>query len=303
MSRPVDRPVMSSGPAETPRNSQGSERIRAGQDGLRPSPIAKRVSASELLRVQADLTDRDRDVLLMVQQHRLLTGGQLQRLFWPGDESAARACRRGLNRLTRWRVIDRLPRKIGGMRAGSDAFVYCVGPVGHRLLALGGFVGKRISAPSERLVAHTIATAEIVVGLREVEREGAVEVIEVQTEPACWRPFIWGFGVRSICKPDLFLRLGAGSAMEDRWFVEVDMGTQNTGVLGPKIQRYSKHYASDTEQQAHGVYPRILWVVPDTQRAEAIHDLAHRVGRKTAHLHAVTTHAAVAEFLGSEARS
>jgi hypothetical protein len=243
-------------------------------------------------------------VLLGVQQLRLISGGQLQRLYWPGSEAARRAARRGLLRLVTWRVLDRLPRKLGGTRAGSDAYIYRLGPVGHRLLALDGFAGQRIGeAPSERRLAHMLAIAECVTALKEAERTGAVEVIELQTEPACWRPFIGPMGETLIAKPDLFLRLGAGSALEDQWYVEVDRDTEHAGALKRKLDRYGQHFASGREQEQHGVYPRIIWAVPDTKRATQLHRLIERQGSLARRLHTVTTHEALVPLLVSEARA
>lgn len=302
MSRPVDGPIALSAAPESRWNLAASLLISAGQDGPLPSSLPKRVSASRLLVLQEELTERDREVLLFVQRQRLATGLQLQRMFWPGDDGAQRAARRGLGRLADWRVLDRLPRKIGGVRAGSNAFVYCLGPVGHRLLALDGFVGRRVAGPSERLIGHTLAITEIVVRLHEAERSGALELIEVQTEPQCHRPFLYGLGARYVVKPDLFLRVGAGSVHEDRWFVEVDTGSQNAGVLRPKAERYAKHFASGDEQERHGVYPRIIWAVPDTKRAARVNEILGRAAAQTTKLHVVTTQEALVPLLASEAR-
>lgn len=262
------------------------------------------MSARRLAQIRQDLSDRDHDVLLVVQQLRLISGGQLERLFWSGDDAAKRAARRGLLRLVKWRVLDRLPRKLGGMRAGSDAFIYRLGPVGHRLLVLDGFAGKRIGdAPSERRLVHLLAISECVVRLKEAERTGAVEVIELQTEPACWRPFIGPMGTSQVAKPDLFLRLGAGTALEDRWMVEVDQNTEHAGALKRKLERYDQHFASGREQDQHGVYPRIIWAVPDTKRADQLHRLIERQGNLAQRLHTVTTQDALVPLLVSEARA
>jgi hypothetical protein len=250
------------------------------------------------------MNERDHAVLLIVQQLRLISGGQLQRLYWPGDDAARRAARRGLLRLVRWRVLDRLPRKLGGMRAGSDAFIYRLGPVGYRMLAREGFTSQRIGeVPSERRLAHSLTIAECVTSLKETERTSAVEIIDLQTEPACWRPFIGPMGETLILKPDLFLRLGAGSALEDRWCVEVDRDTERVGALKRKLDRYDQHVASGQEQDRHGVYPRVVWAVPNTRRAAQLHEVIERQGRLARRLHVVTTHDALVPLLVSEARA
>ena len=43
-------------------------------------------------------------------------------------------------RLEKWRVVDRLRQRIGGVRRGSDSIVYGLGPSGRRLLARMGLL-------------------------------------------------------------------------------------------------------------------------------------------------------------------
>lgn len=298
---PLARPVALSGPLGSARIWAASGPVRAAEDSFRSSGLP-RASSARLERIAFELTPLDREVLLFVQSLRLVTGNQLQRRFWPGDASEARAARRALARLAEWRVLDRLSRRRGGVRAGSEGFVYLVGPVGHRLLGRLGFTDRKLSAPGERLTRHTLAIAEAVVGLHEAERSRALELIEVQTEPSCWRPFLGVMGARVILKPDLFVRLGAGHVEEDRWFVEIDNATEATGTLAGKIKRYAQHLRAGDEQQRHGVYPRVIWAVPDVRRAGLLGDLLERQDRTTRRLHVVTTQEALVPLLTSEAQ-
>src|ERR1700730_16785722 len=94
------------------------------------------VTAARLAELETRLSDRDRDVLARVASLRFVSGAQLTPLCFGdlGDASAgARASRRALLRLPRLGVLARLPRVIGGVRAGSAGFVYRLGLVGHRL--------------------------------------------------------------------------------------------------------------------------------------------------------------------------
>ena len=78
-------------------------------------------------------------------------------------------------------------------------------------------------------------------------------------------------GARLMFKPDLFVRVAApGSSYEYRWMVEVDMATESGTTIRSKAMRYLAHYRAGTEQHEHGVYPRVLWAVPDARRAEQI---------------------------------
>jgi hypothetical protein len=267
------------------------------------SSSVSRISRRRLDQIDRDLLDLDRDVLLFVQSLRLVSGNQLRRRFWPGDESAARAARRALSRLVSWRVLDRTSGRRGGVRAGSDGFVYLVGAAGHRLLSRIGFDGKRAGVPGDRYVAHTLAISEAVVLLHEAQAAGALDLIEVQTEPICWRPFLGLMGASVLLKPDLYLRLGAGRVDEDRWYCEVDMSTEAVGTITAKLKRYSQHFRSGEEQRREGVYPRVIWAVPDVRRARVLSDAIERLDSETKQLHVVTTHEALVPLLTSEAHA
>src|SRR5687768_17285305 len=97
-----------------------------------------RERGGSVARLRASLSDRDLAVLRSVADLRYVTGKQLQTLHFDGDHqtdlTAARTCRRVLERLSDLAVLRRLERTVGGVRAGSGAYVYGLGPAGHRLL-------------------------------------------------------------------------------------------------------------------------------------------------------------------------
>ena len=210
---------------------------------------------------------------------RLATGMQLARRLWsasvPSDTNA-RAARRTLGRLELLRVLDRLRQRIGGVRAGSASIVYGLGPAGRRILARSGGISPRLGTPGDRYVAHTLSTTELAVRLHEATLRGELDLIELQTESACWRRFPGRFGASVVLKPDLSLRIGVG-AFEDRWFVEVDRATESTTTIQAKAERYLEHYRSGSEQRTSGVYPRVLWTVPDSKRGEQIRSALARL--------------------------
>src|SRR5438874_1725167 len=138
------------------------------------------------------LADRDVAIIEMVGKLRLATGKQLRHLYFAPSgfataETAARTCRRVLARLARDRLLQRLERRIGGVRAGSDGYVYALGPVGERLLGDGMRRPRWHSVPTEKYVQHTLAASQIVVDLLLSERRGELELLAWQPEPQCWR--------------------------------------------------------------------------------------------------------------------
>jgi Replication-relaxation len=307
MTRPIARPIVQGTLAGKARSGPGFPGTSARKDSavLRYS----RISTRRLERIAADLSELDRDLLAFVSEYRLATGTQLVRRFWPSEtgdgDRRARAGRRALKRLADWRVLDPLPgRGRGGVRGGSDTLIYSVGVVGRKLLVRRGLTQKRLGRPSERHITHTLTICELAIRLYEADRAGAVECIGVQTEPECWRPFIGAMGQRLILKPDLYLRVAfPGSAYEYRFFCEIDLGTEHTGALLAKCRRYLAHWRSGLEQQEHGVYPKVLWVVPDEHRAEEIERTVGRLPLEDRRLFVIRAFDDVAEFIATEART
>ena len=305
MSRPVAQPIAQDSAPGMSRSGPGFPEITGRKDSASPRP--SRVSARHLERITSELSDLDRDVLVFVSAYRLATGKQLVRRFWAGDadehDLRARVGRRALKRLADWRVLDPLSgRARGGVRGGSDTLIYGVGVAGVKLLAQRGLVQKRLRAPSDRHIAHTLTICEVAVRLYEADRAGAVECIGVQTEPECWRSFLGPMGAHLVLKPDLFLRVAApGSAYEFRWLCEVDMATENKGTLLAKCRGYLAHFRSGAEQREHGVYPRVLWVVPDEHRAAQIEEVLRRLPLEARRLFTVCCFDDAAQFLAVEA--
>jgi hypothetical protein len=109
-------------------------------------------------------------------------------------------------------------------------------------------------------------------------------------------------GARRLLKPDLFIRIGAGQ-QEDRWMVEVDLGSESGRTIARKAALYAQHYRSGAEQHEHGVYPRVLWTVPDAHRAEQIESVLDRTPEQVRRLFSVRAFDEAVSYLAAEARS
>jgi hypothetical protein len=305
MTRPAARPGRSTGPPQIASPSGASPAFLTPKGSVPSQGQTPYLTSERLYWIASALSDRDRELLRFVHDSRFASGQQLIRAFWQTEEpmsSQARAGRRALKRLTDWRVLDTLPRRIGGMRTGSDGLIYRTGRAGTKLLAAGGVRGARVEIPGTLHLAHTLATTELALRLREGDQAGELELIEVQQEPACWRTYPGAGGVERALKPDLFARIGAG-ALEDRWMVEVDLASESGRTIAAKLARYVEHYRSGREQHGHGTYPKVLWVVPDEHRAEQIAGMLAATPAGTKHLFAVCLRDQVVEHLASEARS
>jgi hypothetical protein len=250
--------------------------------------------------LRARLSERDRAIIAEVAEWRLMTARQIQALRFPnekhdGERAATRARQRVLSRLTRERLLIRLTRRIGGVRAGSASFVFGLGPVGQRVLALDG-PRRRAYEPTERFVDHTLAIAQVVVEATLAARQGLLEVLACQSEPRCWRQFV-GLGGRQTVRPDAFLSLGVG-AYELHWFIEVDRASESLPTVLSKCRLYAEYYQSGQEQAKHGVFPRVCWVTPDEARAERLRQAIARDRTLPALLFVVTTSGAAVTTLG-----
>lgn len=229
------------------------------------------------------LSDRDRAVLDSLRDLRLLTTELLRRLHFTHDQStfegkrhateaaASVATMRVLSRLEARGLVARLKRRIGGVRAGSSGVTWQLGSSGERLLRVlhGEEKRRRYIEPSALFVDHTLAVAEAAVCLRELDRRGAVELVTLEPEPACWRSFLAPHGARSWLKPDLFAITASGD-FEDHWFIEVDRATEHPGVVVRKAGVYQRYAASGAHQAEFGLFPAVLWVVPDERRRRVI---------------------------------
>jgi hypothetical protein len=269
-----------------------------------PRPVG-RVSHQLAAEVAQRLSDRDHDILRALGRFRVMSGAQLARLFWAEGkpESRTRLARRGLARLADLDVLERLPRRVGGVRAGSSGLVFAPGRVGQRLLQQERTSPRRVRrayTPGSRYLAHALGVAELYVALIEAQRWGVIdEVLAFDPEPASWRTYPGPYGARLTCKPDGFVRLGVGD-YELSWFVEVDMATEAPVTLAAKARVYIDLFRSGVEQSAHGVFPRVAWIAPDEDRAEVIRQALVPLGHPE--LFVVTIAGEAVTLLATEAR-
>jgi hypothetical protein len=295
---PLVGPVASSGAAHTTPNGAGSGRVTPTKD-LHPR---RRLSACQLAAISEQLSPRDYEALRVVGRFRVMSGAQLQELLWDGvsPNARARVARRGLSRLVRLGVLEPLARRVGSERAGSASTTFAVGRAGQYLLKSGRRV-RAAYTPGARYLSHTLAVAQLYVDLA-VQRQQRAELEIFEPEPECWRPYMVGFGARQICKPDAFLKLAIGE-YDFSWFIEQDMATEALTTVKAKAARYHDYFRTGAEQAARGVFPRVLWIVPDTTRAEAIGGTLSQLPAEAHRLFAVATTADAVAFLTSEARS
>lgn len=221
------------------------------------------VTTNYLTKLARSLTDRDRLVLATLVRVRLAQSDQLERLHF-GDVTRRQA-RQALAGMVARRLVRRLPRTVGGVRAGSAGYVYTLDSAGARLSAPQERHPRRPVTVGTAFLAHGLSVTELYVRLVEADRCGTLGPTEFTTEPACWRSFAGPGGGRVTLKPDAYLKVRLGQ-YEDQWFVEVDRSTESTATLRRKCDAYRRYWQTGAEQARSGVFPRVLFLVPDDKR-------------------------------------
>ena len=236
---------------------------------------AYRLGRRGLVALQQELSQRDVAVIKDVQRFRLMSGQQLTSLHFAATSSGARSARRVLARLTHHSLLIRLKRRVGGVRAGSDGFVYAIGPVGDRLLG-GEQPRRRVREVSDGFLLHTLAVADVYVALKTAEHEGQLKLLSIETEPTSWRRVSAVYGSDWL-KPDL-ITVVLRDGQEVHSFVEVDLGTEHRAALTRKLTAYEQALRSGEEERRRGLFPQVVWLVPDDQRAKVIRRWVHESG-------------------------
>lgn len=239
-----------------------------------PSSPPARVRLSYVEKISEQLSTRDIAVMDTVHQLRLATGTQLERLHFThlADTCRSRVRRRVLNRLVTWRVLTTLPRRIGGIRAGSAGLIYALDTAGawlmrHHATATGQHAPRRATQPGLAFTAHTLAVTELYVQLVERARTGAFHIAAFDAEPACW----WPDDIGGHLKPDAYALLAAHS-YQDAWWIEVDQATETLPRLKKKLHTYLNFQERGGIGPA-GVLPRVLITTPTAQRCTTLTDL------------------------------
>lgn len=246
----------------------------------------QRVSHRELESIRAGLSERDTRIVASVAMYRLLTTRQICRLHFADkatETAALRAANRTLDKLRDLRLLVPLQRRIGGVRAGSGAYIWSLGHVGARLLqradhADGRPRRRREFEPTNTFLEHTLAVAEVSLRLTEAAQRGDIALVGIQHEPTCWRAYNGPGGGVARLKPDLAV-VTATDEFEDHWFFEVDLATEPPSRLIRACLSYQEYRRSGVEQRRLGLFPAVVWIVPTTRRKATLQ--AHLEAQET----------------------
>jgi hypothetical protein len=237
--------------------------------------------------VASQMSERDRRVLETVARLNLVSERQLRVLRGAHSASERRLLRLDLANLVDRQVLTRLDRRVGGIRAGSDGYVYALGILGQRLARPGSHVPRTPWTPLPNHLRHALAVSQLYVDLRLAASETS-KLSTFDAEPSCWRRFSGHGGARSILRPDAYVTIRLDS-FEDCYFVEMDCATESTPRVIGKARTYVRYYQSGREQVRHGVFPLVVWVTPQQRRAAQITEALAKLDADHWRLFAVTT--------------
>jgi len=263
----VDKAAVSLQARTTPTHSNARE-------SLRSTPVVPtRVTDASVRRLTGQLTPIDYCVLDTLKTVRVATGGQLRRLYWSDSDTGKRLARHHLAKLSKLRLIARLDRRIGGVRAGSDGYTYSLDVAGLRVVA-DATTNQRLrrpSTPGDRYLAHALGITDRYVDLHQAEARHEFELLGFEAEPASWRAYTGDHGLQLTIKPDAFIIL-ADQDWEHRWFIEVDRATEHRPTILRRAHEYVSYFLSGTEQANTGIFPKVLWIAPTDAHAARLTD-------------------------------
>lgn len=276
---------------------KGKEDYRNQAESLPTAPGdgPARLGRNQLIELIDRLSVRDFEILLTLRQSKYLLTGQVQRLHVPVTAKPATAMQNAVNnmkKLKRLGLVKTFDRRIGGVRAGSASFVWCLTEAGQRLLDLKDGAenlhrSHRYLEPAYAHLKHTLAIAECYVQLVEISRKHKDVLLQtIEWEPDCWRPYQQDGHMMQL-KPDLSV-ITRNAGYIDRWFIEIDMNTEAVPVIIEKCKRYHQYLGTGIEQRRNeGVFPIPVWIVLNDERKQKIVAAIKETFKKQPHMFVV----------------
>lgn len=246
--------------------------------------MAGRLRLSHVEWVAERLTDRDWQIVEGVNTLRLLSGSQIERLYFADlkpDRSRIASRSRALHRLVAWRVLVALPRRIGGAGRGSTVLAFALDSAGQRLvrerlIAMDRPARvRRPGTPGERTVRHILAVSECCVALTELARTEGFTLEQFQAEPASW----WPNGLGGYIKPDAYAVLATDDFRDHwwcEWWCELDLATESLPTVKTQLMTYLD-FARRGQLGPDQIVPRIAVATTTPERRKAIATMAERL--------------------------
>jgi len=267
------------------------QRALRGHQATRPTRRAAN-STNHRAVLAARLTKRDRWIIRMLHEHRVLTSTQITALAFPSP----RAARQRLRELYCWAVLDRFQPFIS---RGTTPMHYVLGPAGAAVLAaeygldstdLGYRHDRALGIAHNLRLAHTIGVNDWFAALVATARTSPDQPCVLTTwwsETRCTRHF------GDLIKPDAYGRWNAhGQHLE--FFLEYDFGTEALDKLAHKLRGYADLAA------ATGITTPLLVWLPTARREATARRLLSSAWQHLDDPHAVPVATAAADLLNPD---
>lgn len=198
-------------------------------------------------------TDRDRQIVRLIFDYRLLSQRQLERLLGKSRSTVQQS----LIRLYHHQYLERLFMPIS--RFGSSPTLYTLGKRGIELLRRAGvhnFVGIPSKHSSSFFLAHTLAINEVRLAMTQAAHQCSWSIAEWRTENEIKSDYDRVPVIMNLFKPQKLAVLPDGYFVinpslegQTSYFLEVDRGTMPLKRFTTKIAAYVAYYK-------HGGYTR-----------------------------------------------
>lgn len=276
------------------------QRTLRGHKASRPTPRAANTADHQAV-LAWRLTPRDRWIIRMLHEHRVLTSHQITALAFPSFRSG----RMRLRELYLWGVVDRFQPFVS---VGTAPMHYVLAPAGAAVLAaedgldvteLGYRHDRAFGVAHSLRLAHTVGVAEWFTALVDRARHTADNTDPTNhsgrtalgawwSETRCARHF------GDLIKPDAYGRWTA-HGREVEFFLEYDFGTEVLAKLAGKLSGY--HGLAE----ATGITTPVLVWLPTARREATARRLLARAWRALDNPHTVPVATAAAELLNPQA--
>jgi len=240
--------------------------------------VVSRFTQERRYAIEQQLTPTHRAIIKTLSIVRVATSKQLERLhFISGNRGTRlRMCNYTLRRMTDLGVLVRWRRPNGGPGGGSEVFCYALDRPG-QLIARPDSARRSkhwlYPYPDVTYLPHRLAVTEVYVLAHEAAAHGFT-LKKYESEPICWRRL--PMHTARTVRPDAYLSL-ADARYVYHWFIEVDMGTEWPKRINEKLKIYYRYYQSGYEQyDLKGVFPKVLFLVPDLARKQQIEAVIHQ---------------------------
>lgn len=235
--------------------------------GARPGAARFPTPGSTLPYLLFRTTARDRWLLSMTAEHRVLTAEQITTLAY----GTLRSANRRLATLTELKLVERFRANID--RHGAQPYRYILGPAGALLVAAAhdltpkqfGYDRAKLHRQAYRAdLEHTLGCNSLLTTLAAQHRTRPHHRLTVWWDQDSCLP-VWG----DVIRPDAYAVYtapdSARALAECGFFFEYDTGTESLTQLVGKLRGYTRH------GDAYGGHRPVLIHLPDTAREHALH--------------------------------